>query len=473
LKKNSHFQFSILNFQFFSFMAINKDILTSLDLETLSKKVVGFSKSEWCEVSVNSAHTAHLRYAANMATTSGSSVDTTVHITCANGKKSGSVSTNDLTDDGLSRAVKRAEEIASLAPDNEELMPPLAEKPKYLRSAQFDDSSADASYAANERAKVAEKAIKEAKAREFITAGFIETIVSRFALRNSKGLYTDDQKTRTTFSTTMRNEEGSSSGWNKSASQAIARLGAERAINRAVEKCTAWASPKEMDPGVYKTILEPSAAADMVQQFIFSLSAREAEEGRSAFSKSGGATVLGDQLLSPKINISSNPNHPLVPSGVYGESGLPQEQIDWVKGGRVENFERSRYWAQKTGKKPIPTPSNIIMDGGTQLPEDFMATAKPEGLLVTSFWYIRDVDNQTLLKTGITRDGLFWVENGEIKHGVMNFRWNESPITVLKNVTDMSKAIVTAPRDGWDGMPMLIPMLVVSGFNYASLSDAV
>jgi predicted Zn-dependent protease len=454
-------------------MAINRDLLEPSQLESLTKKVIGFSKSEWCEVHIDSTHSANLRYAANMVTTSGSSVNSTIHITCANGKKSGSVSTNDLSDDGLSRAVKRAEEIASLAPDNEELMPPLSEKPSYKRSAQFDESSADASYTANERSRIAEKAIKEAKAREFVTAGFLETMVSRFAMRNSKGLYVDDQKTRTTYSTTMRMEDGSSSGWNKSASQAIARLNAERTINRAAEKCAAWASPKEMDPGVYKTILEPSAAADLIQQFIWSLTAREAEEGRSAFSRANGGTALGEQVVNEKITISSNPNHPLVPSGIYGESGLPTEQIDWVKDGKIVNFERNRFWAQKTGKKPIPGPSNIIMEGTTQLPEDFIITAKPEGLLITSFWYIRDVDNQTLLKTGLTRDGLFWVENGEIKHGVMNFRWNESPIAVLKNVTDMSKAVVTAPRDGWDGIPMLIPMLVVSGFNYSSLSDAV
>ena len=198
--------------------------MTSSELEALSKKVISLSKSEWCEVNIDSAHSANLRYAANMVTTSGSSVNTTVHITCANGKKSGAVSTNDLSDDGLNRAVKKAEEIASLAPDNEELMPPLSDKPAYKRSAQFDESSADTGYAANERAKVAEKAIKEAKAREFVTAGFLETTVSRFALRNSKGLFVSDQKTRTTFSTTMRNEDGSSSGWNKRASQAIARL---------------------------------------------------------------------------------------------------------------------------------------------------------------------------------------------------------------------------------------------------------
>jgi len=288
-------------------MSINKDILTATELDSLSKKIVGFSKAEWCEVDIESAHSAHLRYAANMVTTSGSVVNTSVNITCANGKKSGSVSTNDLSDDGLSRAVKRAEEIASLAPENEELMPPLADKPKYLRSAQFDESSADTGYAASERAKVADKAIKEAKAREFVAAGFLETTVSRFAMRNSKGLFVNDQKTRTTFSTTMRNEDGSSSGWNKRASQAIARLDSDRAINRAAEKCAAWASPKEMDPGIYKTILEPSAAADLIQHFIWSLGAREAEEGRSAFSRPNGGTALGEQIVSEKVHLYSDP----------------------------------------------------------------------------------------------------------------------------------------------------------------------
>jgi predicted Zn-dependent protease len=112
------------------------------------------------------------------------------------------------------------------------------------------------------------------------------------------------------------------------------------------------------------------------------------------------------------------------------------------------------------------------MDGGTMLPEDFLTTVK-EGLLITSFWYIRNVDEQTLLRTGLTRDGLYWVEDGKIVNGVRNFRWNESPIAMLGNLLDMSVPVVTAPRDGWDGMPMYVPMIYVSGFNFASSSDAI
>jgi predicted Zn-dependent protease len=454
-------------------MGISKDILSSTDLESLTKKIVGFSKSEWCEVSVNSAQTANLRYAANTVTTSGSHVNTSVHITCASGKKAGSVSTNDLSDDGLKRAVARAEEIAKLAPDNEELMPPLADKPKYIRSGQFDFSSADAEYTANERARIADQAIKEAKARELIAAGFLESMTGRTAFRNSKGVFATDQKTRTTFSTTVRKEDGSSSGWSKRASHAIARLESNTAINRAVEKCVAWDSAKEYDPGVYKAILEPSATADMMQQLVGALDAREAEEGRSAFSRAGGKTAMGEQLLSDTLHLYSDPNHPIVPASIYGESGQATGQVDWFTGGKLTNFTRSRYWAQKTGAQPQPGPTNLILESnGTMLPEDYLTQIK-EGFLITSFWYIRDLDNHTLLKTGLTRDGLFFVEDGKIKHGVLNFRWNESPLAVFKNVIGASKPVATAPRDGDDTMPMLAPLLYVSGFNFASISDAV
>jgi predicted Zn-dependent protease len=231
-----------------------------------------------------------------------------------------------------------------------------------------------------------------------------------------------------------------------------------------------------MDPGVYKTILEPSAVADMLQQFAWALDAREAEEGRSVFSRPNGATAVGQQIASDKIHIYSDPSHPLVPSGIYGESGLAVPATEWVSGGKLMNLTRGRYWAEKSGKPPLTGPTNLIMEGvgtgGGMLPEDYLTTVR-EGLLVTSFWYIRDLNDQTLVKTGLTRDGLYWVEDGKIQYGVSNFRWNESPITMLQNVIDCSKPVVTAPRDGWDGMPMYVPMLYVSGFNFASQSDAV
>lgn len=451
---------------------MSRSLLTVDELEPLSKKILSFSKSEWAEVSLSSSNNAHLRYAANTVTTSGETANTSISITAVNGKRAGSVSTNDLSDEGLKAAVRRAEEIASLAPESEELMPPIGGKQTYLKSSQYDISSADMSYTANERAKAAAFAISEAETRKLVTSGFLQSSVEHNAYRNTKGLFVGDQSTRTTYSTTFRNEKGSSSGWNKRATHAISRLDARTAVDRAVQKCLAWENPKELEPGAYPAILEPSTVADMLQQFIWSINARDAEEGRSAFSRPDGKTAVGEELFNPKVHIYSDPNHLMVPAGIYTGGGQPTEKIDWVKDGKLMNLTRDRYWAQKTGQRAIPGAANVIMDGGTMLPEDFLYNVK-EGLLITSFWYIRNVDDQTLLKTGLTRDGLFWVENGKIVNGVLNFRWNESPLNVLKNIVEMSKPIVTAPRDGWDGFPMMVPMLQVSAFNFSSISDAI
>ena len=448
------------------------NILDLDQLEALSKKILSYSKSEWAEVSVESGHSANLRFAANTVTTSGASSNTSYSITAVNGKRAGSVDSNDISDDGISRAVAKAEEIASLAPENEELMPPLDEQQTYLRTSAYDEPSTDLDWAAGERAKIADASIREGIAHNFQAAGFLQSDISHNVFRNSKGLFVGDKHTRTTFSLTMRSADGKSSGWNKRASHSIAMLDTRPAILHASEKCEAWKSPKSLDEGVYKVVLEPSASADLLQQFVWSLDARDAEEGRSAFSRPNGATALGETLVSEKVHIYSDPSHPIVPSGIYGESGLAIKPTDWVAGGKLTNFTRGRFWANKSGKAPMPGPTNLIMDGGNWNEDELISNVK-EGLLVTSFWYIRDLDDQILLKTGLTRDGLFWIEDGKILYGVKNFRWNESPITMLQNVMEFSRPVVTAPRDGWDGMPMYVPMLYVSGFNFASQSDAI
>jgi predicted Zn-dependent protease len=451
---------------------MSKALHTTDDLEAVSQKILSYSSAEWAEVSLSSSEDSHLRYAANTVTTSGVTSNTSVSITSVNGKRAGTVNTNDLSDDGLRAAVKRSEEIASLTPENDELMPPLEAGQSYLSSRLFDESSADRGFAANERAKAASFAIVEAQARKLIASGFLATSVDTSAYRNSKGLFTSIRSTRTTFSTTMRNEEGSSSGWNKRATHAIAMLDARSAIENAVQKCIAWESPTELDPGAYAAVMEPSTVADMVQQLIWSIDARDAEEGRSAFSRKDGKTALNEEIFSPHVHIYSDPTNFTLPGDTYAGGGMPTEKIDWVTQGKLTNMTRDRFWAQKTGQRAVPGPGNILMDGGTKTQEELIAGVK-EGLLITSFWYIRNVDDQTLLKTGLTRDGLFLIKDGKIKSGVTNFRWNESPLNVLKNVVAMSKPVITAPRDGWDGLPMMVPALHVSSFNFSSISDAI
>ena len=173
----------------------------------------------------------------------------------------------------------------------------------------------------------------------------------------------------------------------------------------------------------------------------------------------------------------TDPTHPDAASSPWATDGQPQPKLHFVHNGVVENLMYSRFWADKQDKKPIPDPNNVIMAGGDDSLEDLIAGTE-RGVLVTRTWYIRTVDPQTLLYTGLTRDGTFFIEDGEIRYPVKNFRFNESPIAMLSNLD----ALGVPERIGARGfslmgsgqtVPLLIPPMRVKNFTFSSLSDAV
>jgi predicted Zn-dependent protease len=224
------------------------------------------------------------------------------------------------------------------------------------------------------------------------------------------------------------------------------------------------AGAKALEPGKYTVILEPLAASDMLSNMVRGFDARSAEEGRSFMSKKGGGTRLGEQLFNEQVNIYSDPFNADLPSATWNGDGIPQEKVTWVENGVVKNLSYSRYWAQQKGVKPVPGASRVIMEGGTASLEDLIKSTE-RGILVTRFWYIRSVDPQTLLLTGLTRDGTFYIENGKIMYPVKNFRFNESPIIMLNNVEALGKP----QRSG----NMIVPPMKIRDFTFSSLSDAV
>lgn len=181
-------------------------------------------------------------------------------------------------------------------------------------------------------------------------------------------------------------------------------------------------------------------------------------------SKKGGGTRLGEQLFNEQVTIYSDPFNPELPSATWNGDGLPQEKTTWIDKGVVKNLSYSRYWAQQKNVKPVPGPGRVIMEGGTASLEDLIKSTE-KGILVTRFWYIRMVDPQTLLLTGLTRDGTFYIENGKIMFPVKNFRFNESPIIMLNNVEALGKP----QRSGG----MIVPPMKIRDFTFSSLSDAV
>jgi len=443
-------------------------MLSEHEAKSIIEKVLSYSKADEAEVNLSGGSTSHLRFARNTPSTSGTANNVTLSVRSTFGKKSGSATTNQFDEKALRDVVRRSEELAQLSPEDPEFLPALGPQ-QYLAVKAYYDSTAKIGpeYLANGAAEC----IRQASEKKLIAAGFIRTTAGMNAIGNSKGLFGYHRATTVFFSETVRTTEGDGSGWVTRGGNKPEDLNFKQLSRIAIEKALRSAKPRELPPGKYVTILEPSCVADLMQSLGFALDARSADEGRSFFSKPGGGNRLGEKIFPDVVNIVSDPTDPTVPGSPWGGGGLPQRRVDWIKNGVVTNLSYSGYWAERQGKEPIPPPSNIIMKGDSGSLDDLIKSTK-QGVLVTSFWYIRPVDPRNLLLTGLTRDGVFWIENGKIAYPVMNFRWNDSPISVLKNIDAMSKEMRMPPRES-QSTKIVVPALRLKEFNFSSLSEAV
>ena len=266
------------------------------------------------------------------------------------------------------------------------------------------------------------------------------------------------------FSVTVRTNDERGSGYVSKDYNDSSKLNSGTATSVAIQKAKASAEAQAIEPGKYTVILEPLAASNLLGGIVNQMNARNADEGRSFLSKQGGGTRLGEKLFDERVNIYSDPTHPEVPVSPWTGDGLPRKKMTWIENGVVKNMVYSRYWAEKNGVEPIPSPGAIIMEGGNESLADLIRSTE-RGVLVTRFWYIRSVDPQTLLVTGLTRDGTFFIENGQIKFPVKNFRFNESPIVMLNNIEAMGRP------ERVNGS--MIPPMKIRDFTFTSLSDAV
>jgi len=314
------------------------------------------------------------------------------------------------------------------------------------------------------------KSIQVSKEEKLEAAGFLENSTTFDAIMNSKGLFAYNTDTDVIFSITTRNQAGTGSGYAARGFNDITKLDTYTATKIAASKANGSAAAKAIEPGKYTVILEPVAAAYMMENMFRSLDARSADEGRSFMSKPGGGNRLGEQLMDEKVTIYSDPFHPELPVSTWNNDGTPLEKMSWIEKGVVKNLAYSRFWAQKKAVKPVPGPSNIIMEGGSASLEELIASTE-RGILVSRLWYIRMVDPQTLLLTGLTRDGTFYIENGVIKHPIKNFRFNESPVIMLNNVEALGKPERTISVESYRSY--LIPPMKLRDFTFTSLSDAV
>jgi predicted Zn-dependent protease len=440
---------------------------TEQQAKAILDKVIALSKADECTATLQGGINGNIRFALNNVSTSGIVSDADLVVQVAFGKRVGVATINEFDDEALQRVVRRAEELARLAPENDEFMPAIG-KQTYRASQTFSQSVADIT--PEYRAKVAVDSINPCKNDGLVAAGFLSDNVSFFASANSNGNFAYQQSTGLDYTCTVRTDDGTGSGWVARNVADAKDFDANVEIRTAISKAKGSRDAKALEPGKYTVILEPAASAGLISFMMFGFDARQADEGRSFLTKKGGGNKIGEQVFDPRVSIHADPwdaNSAVMP---WDEDGLPREKTSIINKGKVEFLQYSRYWAKLKGKQSIGSPGNLIMAGGDKSTMDLVKSTQ-KGVLVTRTWYIRMVDPQTVLLTGLTRDGTFYIENGEIKYPIKNFRFNESPVIMLNNIEELGKPV----RVGDDESPfvMMIPPMKIRDFTFSSLSDAV
>ncbi len=442
----------------------NTEVLDRDAAQQIVERVLRRSQADGASVVLQSGREANIRFADNQMSTSGVTVNTTVRVQSVFGRRKASVVTNDLSDDGLRRAVEQSEAIARLAPEDPEYMGELSAQQYAAVNAWFDST---AELSAEDRARAAMTALGPARAsRDLTVAGFLVTTASATAIGNSAGLFAYHRSTNANYTLTARTNDGTGSGWAAADENDWTKINLERVAEQAIEKARRSRNPVAIEPGRYTVVFEPEATANMISLIGGALQARAADEGRSAFAKANG-TKVGERLFDSRVMLYSDPRDPLVLGSPFDGDGMPLGRQLWVEEGVLRQLAYTRFWASKQGVTPTGSANSLQLRGGDASVASLIGSTE-RGVLVTRLWYLRAVDQRTLVYTGLTRDGTFLIEDGRVTRPIKNFRFNDSPLFMLNNLDGLGVAERTA-----GGGNIVMPALKVRDFHFTSLSDAV
>jgi predicted Zn-dependent protease len=445
-------------------------LITQDEAKRLADRILALAASvDQARVNITSGWSGNTRFADSSITTSGGITDTSVTVTVTIGKRRASVTTNVLEEASLKRAVEQAATLARLAPEDPELMPELGEQGAAAvnafvqRTANLDPEAR--SGAVSRAIDAAGRASRPAG--EVFTAGFLNASARAVAVATSRGLFAYHRTTDADFSMTARTTDGTGSGWARAGARDWGTVDPAAIGRIAAEKALASRNPTTIEPGKYTAVLEPAAVGDLVPLLSGALNARTADEGRSPFSKAGGGSRIGEKVMDDRVTLYSDPSDPALLAQPFDNEGLPLKRRVWVEKGVLRNLSYSRFWAEKQGKEPTgpPLAGGLVLAGGTKSTAEVIAGCE-RGILVTHFFYIRSLDARTVLQTGLTRDGLFLLENGKVTRALKNFRFNESPLLMLNRLEDIGRPVLTAAG-------RMMPALRIRDFDFASSSDAV
>jgi predicted Zn-dependent protease len=445
--------------------------LTEADARDLARRALDLSRADQARVNLTSGAERNTRFAVNQITTSGEAINASMTVSSAIGRRVGSATTNRFDDASLRRVVEMSERLARLAPADAEYMGELGQQlypevrhPWYDATAELD---------AEARAAASLEVTRAARQRGLLSTGYLPARAGSQAVATSRGLFAYNRATSVAFSSTVRTPDGSGSGWAGTAHHDWGAVDVGALAARAVEKAERSREPQAVEPGRWTVILEPQAVGTLVAFMFGQMQARAADEGRSFFSRPGGGTRVGDRLVDERVTLYTDPTDPMLYTAPFNHEGLPNRRTVWFDRGVLSDLVYDRYWAERYSVAPTGFPSGFMMAGGDATLDEMVASTE-RGLLVTRLWYMRPVDERTILYTGLTRDGTFLVENGRIGRPVRNLRWNESPIRLLNNIELIGEPQRILPSEAGDPGPVVIvPPLKVRDFNFTSVSDAV
>jgi predicted Zn-dependent protease len=446
------------------------------EIKALTDKVLNMAKADAVEVEFNGGERSGTRWANSTITVNLVQLDQQVSVTVRHGQKSGTASTREFDDESLKAMVDEANEAAQTARDNPNL-PPLVKGPQ-------DYVPVDAALPAmvnfgpGERAEMVKKSVAVCDKKGALGSGYIPKNYQTTCSANSEGLFAYYQYAEAGMILTCRTQDGRGSGWaGITGVKDLSLIDAAKISEIAADKAVKSQKPRALEPGRYTVILESRPAARFLSLMTGIFNARAVETGPRSYlsGKERGASKLGEKVFSDLVSIKSDIGNPILRQTPIMADGTAARPVTWVEKGVLKNLYYDNQYAARAKKEPTRATPNmsLVLEGSNQSVEQMIKSTR-RGLLVSFFWYIRAVDQPTLLNTGMTRDGLFLIENGEIAGPVQNFRWNMSPLVGFNNVTAIGESVPMHTGEAYDGPgSALVPAVRIEDFYMTSVSPAV
>jgi predicted Zn-dependent protease len=451
-----------------------------IDIPQVIDRALALSRADACIVIGRRQAATNIRWANNTVTTNGIVDVHVLSVVSVIGRRVATVTRTHVPPEHIEEIVRESEAACARKPEAPDYMP-LVES----GSGSSDwEAPAEPIDAGSLRVFVPQLAamFERARASSVLTFGYADHSMSTVWLAMSTGLRQRYSDTIGRIAVTAKSPDFSRSAWISRTTRGLTDIDAG-ALFGTLEQRLIWSKRRIQKPaGHYEVLFEPSCTADLALAAYSFMTRREADEGRNPFSRPSGGSRLGERLFG-SLTMYSDPNEldiPATPFHVCANSeeassvfdnGLPTARTEWVRDGVLTALVTPRYWAVKVGAAPAPHMNNLIVSGNGSGLDQMIAETK-SGLLVTSLWYIRTVDPQTALMTGLTRDGVFLIEDGEVRGAVNNFRWNMSPINALAQAVQIGGDVSSAPRE-YDDLPRAkAPPVRVERFHMSSVSEA-